>query len=500
MVLFGLAVLGRGVVLAPAYSVDDYVFVHFDHIPWRKFAGEGRFGLAALVAGLEYLGVGPQWSWMLFGLVHLLFWPLLALAVVRWWGCNLRRADGLLAAAIISCHPFATEFFSLRTAQVLPVASFGLAGLVLFLRRRVGWHLAASALLLGIALSIMQSVLHLVVMIALTGWAVALSREASIQDRGAGARLEGAWPGDVLGLHGRSWRLLIATGFGVVLYSLVSVGLKALLDVNYESRMSLLDLSDLGTRLREGMSAVFWRTLHPGPVTPWGASILQGLILASTSLLLVVRAATTRVRRAKLLYCLALFLLMAASTWTLGLMWVLRDFFPTPRVTFHVAVFWAAVIIVGYRASGRRWMRVALAGASAILVVSYLGTSNRVLTDQRRLNLRDHSRTTRIVADLETAKGVENARRLAVVGGGWTYPAYIQTLDGLLNTSGFGSWARVEMFVEVSGMAFKRPSVEEEEWAALECKRRRPWPADGGAFVEGELAVVCLELSGGQAR
>jgi hypothetical protein len=176
-------------------------------------------------------------------------------------------------------------------------------------------------------------------------------------------------------------------------------------------------------------------------------------------------------------------------------MWILRDFFPTPRLTFQAGVLWSACFLLANRLCRSEKIRAALLGLGFVLVASYIGTSNRILSEQYRLTMRDELKANRILADLERTPGYAGTLRLAVVGGGWAYPQSFRTLDGLMNTSAFASWTRESLFAEVSGRPFGRPTDEEEARAVAECANRPVWPDRQGVFVAGELAVICLERS-----
>jgi hypothetical protein len=491
-----LALAGRGGALSPAYSNDDYLWIQVDHLPWQKLVAEGRFGAALLFRGLEYLGAGPQWASTLLGVLHLLSWPVLALATLRFWGRRIDGAAALLAAAIVSCHPFATELFTYRTAQVAHLFAFGLvAGTLVPLAasRRSRWGVAVA---MAVAISVVQTALHVAVMIGLTGLALWCARLARLADDRQPAMEPRVPAAPVESLGRRSAWLLAGSTAASLLYAFLSTVIVAFSDVRYEDRVAFLAASDLTARWNEGAEALLRRTLHPGPLLPWGAVAAQSGLLVLGLGLLGLRSVCAGTARARRFYLLSVAWIGLAGLWTLGSMWVLRDFHPSPRVTFQVAIGWAALLLLGSELARSRWVGRALVAISALLVLSYLGTSNRILADQQRLNLRDQLKANRILADLEKESGFGEVSRLAVVGGDWAYPASLRTLDGLMNVSAFYSSARTAIFVEVSGRNFGEATAQDEARARAECAERQPWPSPEGVVVGGELAMVCLERRG----
>jgi hypothetical protein len=265
------------------------------------------------------------------------------------------------------------------------------------------------------------------------------------------------------------------------------------------SRTRLLPVDRIGERAAKVWELLLYRFLEPGTLVGRFPQGLMLLLLALALGGLAARARPWRLRRGRQpLRSGALFLtitavLAAALVWSVGLIIVLEDFWPVPRVMSHVGVFWAGVLVIGHRCLSAR-ARPALAGIALMLLLSFIGGSNRILNDQLRINSRDAAKANRILARMEALPGFSGTETVAADGSIWTYPLTFATADHDMNISAFGAeWAKVALLREVSGYDLKlAKDAAQKAAAAAYCRGVEPWPGEASVTIENRLIILCL--------
>jgi hypothetical protein len=186
--------------------------------------------------------------------------------------------------------------------------------------------------------------------------------------------------------------------------------------------------------------------------------------------------------------------LALASAWGIGLLGVLDEYWPAPRVLAHHGVFWAGVMLLAYHLAGR-WLAWLVTTLGVLVAVSFVGSNAHVLHDQHRLNRRDAAKANRIVARLEELPGYSQVATVAVHGVQWAYPVALETVDHDLNISAFGaSWAQPAILAEISGAAWGSGAADPAATAAAAsyCAGVEPWPGPAAVAIRGTLAIVCV--------
>jgi hypothetical protein len=478
LVLFLTAITKAGAFL-PAYSIDDY-FLTLDSPPPATMLGQGRFGAALLLQLFHLIQLEPSYARIFFVAFALAVSSLLAALIVRHW--NLKGWPAVAAAAMIALHPFTTEIFTFRTALGISMCALLLLAALLVPRRWSPAGVLAGSALFAVALSIYQVVLHYALMIVLLGAAIGLTRLVIAGRRTA---LRGM-------ARGRNAALLACTVLGTLLYAAINAVLSRALQVTMTARTRLIPLSGIGERAAKVWEVLRYRFLEPSPLI---GRFPKALLLLLLLLALLGLAARLRplAARSVLLFLAVAGLLAAALVWTVGIILVLDDFWPVPRVMSHTGVFWAGVLAIAFASLGA-WGRRALAGVSLLLVLSFVGSSNRILNDQVRLNVRDAAKANRIVARLEALPGFTGTETVAVHGSTWSYPLSYGTADHDMNISAFGAdWAKVALLREVSGYDLKLAKADAQKAAAAAyCGGVPPWPGPGSVTIRDGLAILCL--------
>jgi hypothetical protein len=489
--------LAKGAAFLPGYSIDDYSRLLEYAPPWAqlvlKKGGLGRFGSAFLNWLLHLLQLDPAPSRIFFVGCSILASALFAALVVRFW--NLDK-NGWLApamACLVANHPYTAEIFTFRAAVGIAVFPLMILSLLLIPRRWPPRLVAVGSALFAAALSIYQVALHSGLMIVLVGAAVWLTRYLMLGNAHG-------WPKRVISLlsfkrlvRHRNTALLGCIVFGTMLYAAVSIILAAGLRMSLSSRTNVLPFRQLGERAHAVLAELGIRLFGPGPLlSPLTKGMLL-LVLVSSLAGLAWHARNWFRPRSPLLALSILFLLLASLVWSFGTLLLLEEFWPAPRVMAHVGIFWAGVLAIAHQCLSRR-ARPVLAALAALIVLSFIGSNNRIFDEQRRLNLRDAHKANRIVARLEALPGFSGVRFVAIDGVDWTYPLSFETLDHDMNVSAFGAeWAKVSILAEVSGYNLELAKEEPQVTAAAAyCRDLEPWPGPRSVAIQGPLAIVCL--------
>jgi hypothetical protein len=488
-----VTVLAKGSAFLPGYAIDDYGLVLQDSPP-VSMLGQGRFGQVALIHLLRLLGLEAHSARVFFVAFAILVSSLLATLVGRYW--NLRAAGWLpvAVASIVAIHPFTTEIFTFRAALGIIMCALAVLALLLVPRR---WSLAgvvAGAILFAFALSIYQAVLQYCVMIVLMGTAVGLTRLLVVGSASG-------WPQRVSSLlslrrilQNKNAALLGCAVLGTTGYMLVNAFIAWALHVTMGKRFGFLSYDKIGERIEAVWGVLRYRFLGPSPLLNQFTKGLLLLLLLATLVALLVRAQPWPLRRQPALLLLTVFALLAVSVvWTVGIIMVPSTFWPVPRVMSHAGVFWAGTLVISFLCAGTRarWM---LGLLSLLIVLSFIGSSNRILNDQLRLNTRDAAKASRIIARLEALPGFSGTESVAMDGTAPGYPLGYQTNDMDLNLSAFSAdWAKLAILREISGYDLKEAKDPvRRNAAAAYCQEVTPWPGPQSVAIQGRMAIVCL--------
>jgi hypothetical protein len=497
-----ISVLAKGACFLPGYSIDDYYLVQLNE-PSNAMLNQGRFGEAFVVQLFDALGLEPAYARVFFVALGLATWALLAVLVVRWWNIGRYRWLAVTAGSLIALHPFTTEIFTFRIALGSCNLALALSTLLLLPRRWTVGRIVLGSALFALALSIYQVVLHFTVMVVLMGGAIWLARAlVAGQALGWSRRWSALFTWRRLLRH-RQAALSFCVAAGTALYLAGTLAMKVVFHVHLLKRTQLIQVEGLRQRMADVLDLLEKRLLLPDPLIPQLTQRLLLAILVFAILgLLLRRGVWTRPRAAAAAWG-SIVLIGLGLLWSIGLLLVLREFWPVARVMSHVGIFWAGVLAVAWILSGRL-RHAGLALIATLVVLSFIGADNHILEDQLRINRRDILTANRIVARLEALPGFHEVEALAIDGGSWRFPVGIPTQDHDMNISAFGSkWSKVQVLREVSGYGWTwgrenelnpnpSPSPELEKAAADYCGRAEPWPAPTSVVQQGRLAIVCL--------
>jgi MFS family permease len=489
--------LAKGAAFLPGYSIDDYTPLVQGPLSLAVLVAQkgekGRFGSAFLNWLLQLLELSPAHSRVLFVGCSLFASALFAVLVVRFWGLDRNGWLAPAMACMVANHPYTAEIFTFRLAIGIALFPLAVLSLLLVSPRWSPRLLVIGSALFAAALSIYQLAFHFGLMIVSVGAAVWLTRFLVL----GSAR---GWPPRVVSLlsikklvRHRNSALLACIALGTLLYVVVASVLALALKVSLVSRTHLLPLQQWGARVREVLGELKIVLLGPSPLIAPLTRWLLLLVLAGAVAGLLWRGRDLRSPRSPLLSLSILLLLLASLVWSLGTLLVLEEFWPASRVMAHMGIFWAGLLAVAYLCLSPR-PRATLAALALLITFSFIGSNNRILDEQLRLNRRDAYRANRIVARLETMPGFSGVQFLAVQGVNWNYPVPFATQDHDLNLSAFGATqAKVALMAEVSGYDLQLAEEDAQIAAgAAYCRGQEPWPGARSVAIQGSLAIVCL--------
>ena len=253
------------------------------------------------------------------------------------------------------------------------------------------------------------------------------------------------------------------------------------------NRARFLSLGELPGRIAS-LGSVFRRVLGADPVLSTRLLHTLQLVLLGAVLVAIVAGLGRRRRWAEAATALAG--VAVALVAVVGVIALLAEFWPSPRVLTAAGVFWAGLLLVLAASLGDRWRW--LPGAAAVvLLLGYAGIDHRVASDQARLNVRELALASRIVGRLESTPGWASVERVAILGRARAVPGIPQEFD--VNPSALEvPWSRVMLLREVTDRRLEPPTAAELERAGRRCAAAEPWPAPDSVSIDGALAVVCL--------
>jgi hypothetical protein len=492
-----LTLVAKFSALLPGYSVDDYWTAGSGPYPGLLYdvLSKGRYGHWVFLKLAMALQVEPNAAQVLYVLASVACYSVFGLAVVRFWGVSRAGWLPVAAAAIIANHPYTCEIFTFRIGLPLAAMVLFLLAITLFLcsrRRSAGsplprLELLVSALLVATALSLYPIALHFAGMIVLLALALELGRSL----RSTGTAPEAGSAG-----RPQPWVLLLAaTLLGTGLYALVGLALKSVLRLD-ASYFALIPFAEAGHRLLRAAIDVARTFVGSNVLIPPLVRALFALVLAAALATLAARA-LRRAPRWRALSTLAAIggLLGLALFWMLGIFLILTGYWLSPRNMAQAGILWAGGLILAAEALSSRGARTAITVAAFVILLSFLGVNQEILSDQLRLNRQDMLQASRIVGRLESLGQIEKVRRVAFVGSELSHPSRPRTMAGSMNVSAFSAvWSQVPVLEEASGYDWEWSTDPAEKAAARAfCAAAPRWPAPGSVAIEGEIAIVCMK-------
>jgi hypothetical protein len=479
------SLVARGLALLPAYAIDDYMYLVADD-RWHSVGAAlaaGRPGAVLLREMLRRLDALPPSSGLLGSIVLTLMLVWVGILVCRMWRIERFPVLSGLVVLFICLHPYQAEVFTFRVAVFTLAAALGLAfyGIsTCFHSRRAQ---IAAVLLVAAALLTYQVVLNYLTMVLLFSMVFHVAR---LYGLGGPVTADSMRFGRVLRTQMLTFALAVACA------ALVTLAIPILFRVRLGHGTALLNVTEFGTRAGLALKQLRVMFALGEPVMPittkWLLALTPLAALALAAFRSPARAIKELFTRRSLPFVLAIAGGLPAA---LGVVLVLRVWWPVPRVCAHVGVFWAgmfALVFLSVPPLSRRLMLV----LSGFIVLSFIGTNNHIFQDQVRVNLRDIAKANRIVSRLEAMPDFSQIAGVLLVGGQWTFYSPLKTVQGDMNISAlFAEWSKISLLNEVSGYNLQPAPPAVVEKAKAYCLTAPKWPSAQAVTRLDSFAVFC---------
>jgi hypothetical protein len=289
-----------------------------------------------------------------------------------------------------------------------------------------------------------------------------------------------------------------ATAFviAVVMYLAVyTVSLNIFGSVSVEAqRRTILPLTRIPGRIL-GTVHILWNIFTvPEAIMPTATKLLIGVISILAIALLTRRIMQSEGPRHYVALAVAYILLIIALFSIIGIGIPLKFWDPFDRVLSAVSILVAGFLAIAI-VNSSLWTRRIVFVIAVILLFSFAGVNNVVLSEQLRLNNRDMETATRMIVRLEADPAFPSVKKIAVIGGEREYPIGFLTVKkgSDMNVSGFARpWSKANLIREVSGYRFSEPSRKDLFHAAHYCRNVQPWPGPASVVVLNDTAIICL--------
>jgi hypothetical protein len=402
LVLF-LSFVARWQMLSPGYSIDDYALITGPNsYSLGQMAAQGRVLTYYLQRALAALGASAPHAQPLSQILLTFVLVAVGLIVCRLW--DMRTfAGSFVVVAMVVLHPYQSEIFTFRPAALNLAIPLGLSfGAILVCTRSTRYWIV-SAVALACSLSIYQVVLNYLGMALVFSIAFHLTR-----------------PADSNRIFWRALRSQVTVILtAVVVYYAATYAVSRIAGSALTARTTFLGTSAITTRIDQILTlykVILYRT---EPIMP---SATKALLLLTLGVAIMVHLATCwrswtcpAFRR----QALAIALVVAGGLpLCAGIVLVLGEWWPVPRVLAQTGMFWGGSLALVYSIVQPIGKRLIL-GSMVLILISFIGISNQVFSDQLRVNMRDLATAGRIVGRIESLPDFAQVRYLAVNGGSW---------------------------------------------------------------------------------
>ena len=473
-----LSLVARWQALSPGYSIDDFVQVLDDKpLSFGLLAAQGRALTYFLRLALGALGASPANSEPLSMMLLTLALVAAGLIVCRLWGIH-GFAESLIVVSFIALHPYQSEMFTFKAAALYLAIPLGCSFAAILASTRSARCWIWSLVALVCSLCIYQAVLNYLAMALMFSVAFHLSRPAGSNPT--------FWP------RLRSQLKLILGA--VILYFVTAYAVSRISGVPLGTRTVFIGLNEIGSRINQAYELYKVLFFRPEPILPSGTKALLLLTLAFALGAYLVKAlrrgAYSAVRRVALAFAL---ILVAGLPLCVGVILVLGDWWPAPRVLAQTGMFWGGSLTLAYSLAQPLVRRIMLTSV-VVIILSFIGISNHVFKDQLRVNMRDLATANRMVGRIEALPDFAQVQYVVLYGGSYRYCSPITTAQRDMNISAlFAPWSKLPVINEVSGYAFQPVPGGIFVKANAFCETAPKWPATGSVVKLDTVAVVCRE-------
>jgi len=470
--------VARWQALLPGYSIDDFTVVVDDQpYPLGLLAAQGRVTIYFLNLVLRALGASPSQSQPLSLILLMFVLVATGLSICRLCGIHGFR-ESLIVVSLIALHPYQSELFTFKSGALYLAVALVCSFVPILVSTRSRRHWMVGLVMLIGSLSIYQVVLNYLAMALVFSVAFHLSRPTGSNPT--------FWPGL------RSQLKLILSA--MILYFVAASAASRISGVPLGARASFIGLNEIGPRIKQAYQLYKVLFFLPEPILPVATKALLILTVAFALGVCFVKAlrggAYSSFRRMTLAWAPVL---IAGLPLCAGVILVLGEWWPVPRVLSQTGMFWGGSFALAYSLSQPLVRRIILTSV-VVVIVSFIGISNHIFRDQLRVNMRDLATANRMVGRIEALPDFAQIQYVVLSGGSYTFRSPVTTMQGDMNISAlFAAWSKVPVINEISGYAFQTAPAAIFAKANALCATAPKWPAAGSVVKVDTAAVVCME-------
>ena len=479
--ILAVTLIARAPAMFSGFATDDYHFYQTGDKDVGGIFSQGRWGFAAMIYLLNIIGlnlIGPFTVFVLFAIVAQAFFVSVVISLIFPTMPRLLQAVG---GGFVVAHPYWAEIFTFKIGSIGTALVYIFLGIALVLVGKAGRGFGETWLipiaLIFVVFSFNQSTVNLLVVVVF----IALARvtlktsEADVSTNSALMLIK---------------RLPLVILFSGILYASTFVILNVIGVMAPTSRASLLRSADIPNRFEQISDLVTFTFFSGEPVFPFVSKVFYFLIvflaLLTWAIFLVAR---------RLWWGFVVFggLLLAMPLMLSGIIIILAEWWPAPRVVQHQGLLFGLLLLVGLQATSKETWRQLLATAAAFFVLIGLSLNAQVFADQKTMNNFDGHTANRIVMEIERLEREDRARTIVFRGGFASYRYGLRTTHMDLNISAFGaSWSQQAVLEYNTGRKFRGPKESDREIAEEYCSVSPLWPSPGSIAVLDDVAVVCF--------
>ena len=483
-----LAFLSKGGALLHGYSVDDYAF----STPYRDtiqlFLQHGRYIPALLDYLFVTLNVYATDLSLFFGSICLILQSALIVSILRFFKLNEKPYSFMLSALWIT-HPYTAEILSFKTA--LPMLSISLFLCITIIelinitfsnRLEINkLKLLALAATCSIILSFTYQIyLNILITIA------AISLFIFFLERQEGHL-------DSANSYLKKFLSLLLMCLFSGLFSLFVLQLAAeLFEIKITNRSNILKIEEIPTRIFQAYEILVKIYYKSEPILDNFSKLILLFITILLFGITIKRSCNLRKNGFITGLLLPFFISVAIMLTSIGLISILSNWWPMPRVLFHFILVPIALIGFGFPYLKSNFAKKIIIFSGFFVAFLQALASNQIFSDQIRIARWDSMLANRIVSAIEREPNFNGIMHIYIDEGNYSYPMPTQTLQGDMNISARSTyWSKIRLLEESTGYLFLHPSHEQATYGKKHCSESRGWPDRNSVVVDKDLIIVC---------
>jgi len=472
-------ILTRGAIFSDGLSIDDYTLGKSEEFNQTitLLISQGRIFTIPILWLFELVNVNITNIYIPFCLVILFSQALLITTLFRFTKIsNYRYSEWGALLSIL--HPYHTEIITFKGAMIVYACCififvFGLEYYMLEQRK----SLFILTIVFFVSIMIYQIVINYIFTIfciLLIVYTTSATNEKNIVQ-----------------VKRRIIGLSAAGGIAIMLSGLTSAVLPRVLGIAPEGRAQLISSGDIAARIHEISQLALKVYVFEELIIPRAVKILLLIILLCSLYFTNINLINQR-KYGKIGGGLAI--LFTYIIFTPGIIVILREWWPVPRVINHSSFMYGALIIIGLRNIEQIIISRVIITGVVLLCIAFGLANAQILSDQLRINRWDAMQTNRLVARLEVLPLFANAKYLYVKDGQYAYPETLRMSAGDMNTAAlFHPNSKRGIINTVTGYHFLAADNNRKYVAEKYCLTSKKWPDITSVAIIDDLAIICLD-------